>query len=357
VTKREVRRIVGQWIVETRSKHLGYQGCFLNGSINSLSEMDPIHDNSDIDLTIVIDETIEKIIGVPKRQYYQGVLIEPALCPKSWFDDRDGILKEPNYACHLAADCVIDDKENYLHDLHHYAELRYGLPENTEARCRRLSERLLSDSMTMMTDSKMETMKIIGHTNVVSSLAQIILLAHLQIPTYRKCLLWCRDYLKKIERIDLYDRIMHLLIGASFSEDDVCRFYEDVLWLYHKALTVKREPFLGDFYIYPEFMGLVANTADEFLKGGNAREGVLWMLDLQAASLIAIEQSETDRDKLESRIIFRKNLNRIGIHDQIDYQDKAIEARCILDEIMTVAVGIICTQRIHRSIPISTISE
>jgi hypothetical protein len=341
VTKREAIQIVEMWVTATKRKHTGYQGCFLNGSINSLSEDDTISENSDIDLTIVIDEMVEEIGLVPKKEFFKGVLLEPAFCPKSWFDDRDGILKEPNYACHLAADCVIDDKDSYLHDLHCYIESRYSLSENVEARCRRLSERLITSSIPMMTDSDTDSMKVIGHTNVVSSLAQIILLSYQKIPTYRKCLIVSRDYLKRIERNDIYDRIICLLVGDSFIDKDVQEFYNDVLALYHQALVVKCEPFFGDFYIYPEFKNLVACTADEFLKAGNAREGVMWMLDIQAASLMAIEQSAMDFNRQDSRAIFKGNLNRIGIQSRVDYQEKATKARYLLDAIMAIAVDVI----------------
>jgi hypothetical protein len=341
LTKREARRLVEKWVTAISGEHPGYHGCFLSGSVNSLADNDIIPDNSDIDLTIVIDETVEAIGRVPKREYYHGVLLEPAFCPKSWFDDRDGILREPNFACHLAADCIVDDKDHYLRELHRYIQPRYGLPESAEARCRRLSQRLQESGIALMTDSDSEAMRVIGHTLTVSGLGQIILLANLQIPTYRKCLIRCRDYLKQRGRIGLYDRILRLLVGPHITAEEVGALYRNVLALYHKALETKREPFFGDFYIYPEFADLVTRTADEFIKGGDSIEGVMWMLDIQAASLLAIEQGVEDRDKYEARAVFQGNLCRIGIRDRADYQAKATEARSILDELLNLAIDII----------------
>jgi hypothetical protein len=349
LTKREARRLVEKWVAAISGEHPGYQGCFLSGSVNSLADDDIIPDNSDIDLTIVIDEMVETIGRVPKREYYYGVLLEPAFCPKSWFDDRDGILREPNCACHFAADCIVDDKDQYLSELHHYIEPRYGIPEIAEARCRRLSQRLQENGIALMTDSDSEAMRVIGHTLTVSSLGQIILLAYLQIPTYRKCLIRCRDYLKQRGRIDLYDRILCLLVGPLVAAEEVSAFYRNVLILYRKALETKREPFFGDFYIYPEFADLVTRTADEFIKGGDSKEGVMWMLDIQAASLLAIEQCVEDRNKYEARAVFQDNLRRIGISDRADYQAKATEARSILDELLGLAIDTIYNRKTRGS--------
>lgn len=335
-TVAEARSIARMWVEENARGFDGYSGAFLVGSIAHLDENSPVPHGSDIDIIIVTQNPDSQDQPGPTKLIYNGLLLERAICPKEWFLDKEGLLAEPNFACHFHRNNIIEDPLGILSDVHQFISRNYTKRKWVEARCLRLQERILTDSggEGMMLGSGDLCLQTIGHGMVVSGIAQLPLIANLENPTYKKCLVRARTLLPKAE----YSSLLQLLGSESLGRVEVDQLHAECLRAYGKSLEVKKTSFFGDSDIARELRPYIVETLSEMARQNNHRESVLWVMDVHSSAVTAIQNDGTPADKESYLTSLQDSLRLLGIGDGVEFGGKAEDARSLVPRVMETAM-------------------
>ena len=333
-TVAEAKRIARRWVEENARGLEGYSEAFLVGSVAALDEDRLVPYGSDIDIIIVSQNPHSHGQPGPTKLMYDGILLETATCPKEWFLDKEGLLAEPNFACHFHRNNIIEDPLGILSDVHRFVRRNYTKLKWVEARCCRLQERILTSSVQMMLGSEDLCLRTIGHGMVVSGIAQLPLIANLGNPTYKKCLIRARTLLPKHD----YAALLQLLGSENLNRAEVDQLHAECLRAYDKSLEVKKTSFFGDSDIARELRPYIVETLSEMARQNNHRESVLWVMDVHSSAVTAIQNDGTPADKESYLTSLQDSLHLLGIGDGLGFGRKAEDARRLVTRVMEIAM-------------------
>ncbi|MEM7129557.1 MAG: hypothetical protein AAF702_24705 [Chloroflexota bacterium] len=323
-----------QWVHDIGSQEIGYVGSFMAGSINRMADNALWKPLSDVDIFTLVDR---KIDGWSEQQkfLYQGVIVESVVFPLERFEKSEQVLSRVD-AINLTTSSIIADPRGYLTKLAHTISREYTMDRWTRRRCMKSRDGILSEYLLGMLDAESLPAKVFDLLEAVMQMAQLPALAQNQNPTVRQCLLASHHHFTELGHPALHESLLTLLGSAEIDEPTAMRHLRMCAQSFDYATTIIRTPFWGDFDVNQDMRPIGIDGGRELIERGYPREAIWWILFIHTLAQIAIQNDAPETEKATYLNLYKQILQELGLHSNLDFQQRSSLGQCILTEIMKV---------------------
>jgi hypothetical protein len=333
----EARRIAQAWVHREASGLPGFNGAYVAGSANWLSDDAELPATSDLDVNLVLDDTGTTIAR--RKLLEQGVLLEVSTIPLDLLRTPEQVLADFALAGGFRVPSVIADPTGHLTRLQTAVSAQFADPVWVRKRCEHAEARALR-----FLDGLRESMPLnywtIGWAFGASVPTLILLTAGLRNPTVRRRYVAVRELLAEHGRLDLYERLLDVYGCGSLGREQVERHLAALAETYDATVPVMTPdfPFAAD--ISPRSRHIAIDGSRDLIRQGLHREVVFWLLVTfgrcqEALSAVAPHLLPQCEPRL------RALLADLGIRSFEDIRHRADDVRALLPEIRRAAEAII----------------
>ena len=328
MTAGQVRRTASDWILTNGSEIPGFCGAFFAGSINWTDEDVEWPATSDVDVFVVVDSTETSELERGIRHYgLDDVLLEVSVFASERFQTAEEVLSDYPMACHFSVSSIITDPTGKLNELHNDVSEHYAERKWIRKRIQQLNESVLSE----MEEGPFDLFFTVTRT------AQVLLLANLLSPTWRKALMISREILASMNNLSLHEKMLEFFGCADLDPGEVESLFTQCATAFEYAKGIVCTPFVGDVNISdlarPKWIG----GSREVIDMGYHREAVPWMLVIRSLCQTAINNDAPEdlKDRYDEE--YKGILERLGLGSSPDYEQRAVLGREMLKETMHAA--------------------
>ncbi len=336
----EVKKIARAWVQSEGPKLRGYQGAYFSGSINTRPNDSDYPPTSDVDIKFVLDEgdrvALEKLHLVFD---YDGLMLDRSVQPFENFQDAQNVLGSPWLASHFATNSVIEDPSGRLMSVHHYVAQHYAERGWVEKRCAQVA-RDFQPYKEMMVGSRSDPVYRLGFPLVVLTLAQFLLVAHLQNPTVRKALIITQAILEEYGESPLHEEVLQVLGSATMTSEQVALHLDELRAAYPYATSVFQTRFSIDQNMSEAVRPTAIAAAQALIDAGYHREALFGILVHRALCQIAIDYDAPPAEQARYDWQYEQLLQALGLATPDDHVARADLAQRTFDRIRVVAAAI-----------------
>ncbi|MBN1877484.1 MAG: hypothetical protein JXA33_24895 [Anaerolineae bacterium] len=331
---KEVRELARQWVEAESANIPQFMGAFLTGSINWLADDMVWPATSDVDITLVVEG------DAPHNRWrpaYQGLVLDPSFKSLEELRSAEQVLGTYYLAGHFVSPTsILADPSGHLTHLQSQVAKDYAQRRWVRCRCEQawqLAEACIAD---MVSPNPPEERAIYLMLTVVFT-GQILALADLRNPTFRKSSVLAREVLSSIGQVELHEGLLELLGSAPLRRGDVEYLFQELTEAFDRATTVFQTPCWDDYMVTPVSRPNFIDGAWELIDAGFHREAMSWMLMIRTVCQRIFENDAADNEKAAFRKRYEAMLQALGLHSLPDYQQRAKQAHMMLSEVMSVA--------------------
>jgi hypothetical protein len=285
---REARAIAEQWVAELVDGSPGEAlGAFTYGSVNWMSDNDPVPPTSDLDLVVVVPEVEPARHRVFKRSY-GGMAIEASYLPRARLLSAEAVLGDPFLGPNLACARVLSDREGILRGLQQAMIPEYGRRHWVRERWRALRDQALALIAAFEVSDSVVYLNGVACL-AVRAMAQMALLADLRNPTVKKALVEVRDVLAANGLAGEHRELLCLLGYDSLDGETILKVAARCRTALEEACRWLRTPFIGDNCVSLCSLPALDVDAPACAANGTGREIFLWVETLYVHAMIALQ--------------------------------------------------------------------
>lgn len=179
-----------------------------------------------------------------------------------------------------------------------------------------------------------------GFPLLVLTLAQFLLVAHLQNPTVRKALVMTQAILEEYGEGPLQEDVLQVLGSATMEREQVAVHLDELQAAYDYAITVRQTHFFGDSPVTESARRSVIEATKALIEGGYHREAMLPLLWNRALCQIAIDYDAPPKERERYDRHYQQLLQSLGLATPDDHVARADLAQRTFDRIRVAAVAI-----------------
>lgn len=330
----DVKDVARRWVSEVAQGLPGFEGAFLHGSINWMSDDDPYPRTSDVDVGVVFGD------GAPRaklgKKLIDGVIVEGAAISHDRLATAEQLLGNFQLAHSLRTNSIIADPTGHLERVQTEVERRFGERRWVLARCadaRNNSSRYVG----LIDRSAPYYNQAICWLFAEGNLAHVPLIAGLRNPTVRRRYSAVREYLESVGRLDTYETILEMLGCATMSRSSVERHLQHMTDAFDRAASLIRSdlPFGSDISLLARPVAVAGSH--ELIERGEHREAVFWIAVTYARCMTVLELDAPGAVASEFEPGFRALMRDLGVETLEDKQRRATELESFLPELMALA--------------------
>ncbi len=336
----EAKRIAQEWVRREGPNVRGYQGAYFIGSINTRPDDSDLPTTSDVDLTFVLDDDDPQTVQTLHLDFdHDGLMLDRSVHSFEQFQDAQSVLGSPWLAAHFATNCVIDDPSGRLTSVHHYVAQHYAERAWVEKRCAQVAVDF-QDYKEMMVGSRSESLYRWGFPLVAITLAQYILVAHLQNPTTRSALVVTQAILKDYGQSALHEEMLQTLGSATLERDQVEAHFDEFCAAFNYAIAIRHTRFDADGAVTEPARPATIDGTKALIENGSHREAMFPLLWNRALCQIAIDFDAPPQERERYTLDYEQLLQSLGLATLDDHIARAQLAQQTFDRIRVTAAAI-----------------
>jgi hypothetical protein len=330
----DVGDLVHEWI-DLHGQHLpGFCGAYLFGSIATMPPDAQFAPYRDVDLIVVLD-TGTRTTDENLEVFYKGLMLEVGFIGLDEHRDAEDILARPDRAGTMAKTRILADPMGILTPLQLEVRRSYTEPQWIAARCR-VEKQALLDGLDAMLGPPVPLPRFFALVQVVFSMAGLLAVARLEMPTSRRALIRLKQHLDEEERADVYAEILDMCGVATLTSTQVRTFHSDMMSAFDRAVEVKRTvlPYSFKFEIHTRSY---ANEAIvEMIDEGFHREAAFYLgLPYGGANNI-IQHDAPEAERAEVQAGYDNFLESLDLIQPRDWSRRIKQARTCADEVIHI---------------------
>lgn len=337
---RQAKDAARQWVVEEAGRIPRFYGAYFVGSINRLPEDAPFPDTSDVDVQIVLEG--HEAPDDNQLFLYRDVVLEVSYAPSDHLQSPEQVLGNYPVAIHFTAPSIILDPSGRLEHLRAAVSREYAKPEWVRKRCEHARDWLLA-SMEWLQGTDPIHDQVFSWTFPATALAHILLVADLQNPTERKCLVASKEVLARYDHLSLHHAMLGIWGSAGLSRERVQSLLTACAEAFDAASTIVRTPFFGASTISEHARPIAIDGSRELIDRGYHREAVMWIVVTHSWCQKALHNDAPPEVRKAFTPSYRRLLDELGIASTADVQKRADEIRRLLPAVWEVSEEIIAT--------------
>jgi len=332
----EVIAIAREWMERHGRDLPGCQAAHLVGSLTGLPHNSIFAAYRDVDISIVssVEHSGEAaVLDIP----YRGLIIECGFHSLADYRSAGKLLAHPGLAAHLAVDCVLYDPDGLLATVQPIVARDYRRRRWVLERCeaeKRDTLRLLEQAE--RAEAPGEYMLAL-YSLVGMALCGLLMVATLQAPTHRRCLVLARDLLYERDRPELYEALLDLLGHATLSRAEVERWLALASVAFDRAVAVKRSPSPFGFKFKPHVRPYLIDGARELIEQGLHREAMWWLGFVYFASNAVIQNDGDAGEQPDYQARLCEFLGPLASETATERRGRVLRARRLADALFTLA--------------------
>lgn len=337
---REVKEIARQWIETQMDSLPEFRGAILAGSINWMPDDAPWPPASDVDVWGVmdVDETFD-LDPYHQRFSHHGLIVDFAARSGSLFQDWEQVAGTYWLACHVAALGIIADKDGRMQALHEKVAEHYSQREWVRHRCDNAAA--LHDqelAYILLPEPVIERGRLLHYVAV--TYAQLLLVANLGNPTFRKAFVQARELLAEQNRPDVHESLLRIIGSCEIDDEQAGALYRNLEEAFGCSSRVARTRFNHDHFAREMARTPVVDGTRELIEAGYPREAVGWMLLVRPLCQTAIDFDASEQEIAYFQESYTSFLHTLGLYTLADYEARAELARSLRPTVMQVAEAI-----------------
>ncbi len=348
----DAKAAADEWVRELSSDLSGFVAAYLCGSVCARNDEDIFKDTSDVDIRIVVDGVVPDPFLDPRhplaqRKFrFRGVILEPT--PVAWDSLRsaDVVLADRYLSPPLAHACILSDPRGVLHSLQGVVSREFSRRSWIRKRCEQSSASAIAMCKLVGTPppSAVYDRQALDAAYVfifaLIDAALIPILADLQEPTTRKCLVVSAETLGRYGWRHLAELLVQLLGSSQLTTSQVADQLDALQRAFSRAVEVHQTPFYGDFDISPDARAIVMEGARE-LAAVHYQEAMHWILFNRIIAQSALMNDAPPDEREGHAADFRSLLTMLGIENDHDLVTRADAIQQALPLLMEAAQDII----------------
>lgn len=330
----QVRELALQWVEAEAENIPQFLGAFLTGSINWLADDVAWPTTSDVDIALVVEGNAP---NTRCRLAYQGLILDPSFKSIEELQSAEQVLETYYLAGHFASlTSILADPTGHLTNLQAQVSTDYARRQWVHRRCeqaKQLAEACVED---MISPNPQEERPIYLMLTVVFT-GQILALADLRNPTFRKSLVFARETLSAIGQVELHELLLALLGSATLSRGDVNSFFRELTEAFDRAEMLYQTPCWDDYMVTTISRPTYIDGSLELIDAGFHREAMSSMLMIRTVCQRILENDASGSEKVKFRKRYENMLQALGLDSLHDYEQRAKQAQITLPEVLRVA--------------------
>lgn len=335
---RHAKDVARQWVIEEARKIPGFCGAFFHGSINWLSDDAVLPATSDVDVMVVLAESLpsEKLGKILHRD----VLLEISYLPSDQLQSADVVLGQYHLAGSFSTASVIQDPSGQLTALQGAVAKDYAKRRWVYRRCEHARDKVLTGHSSMIES-------IPFHDQVVAWLfpagvtTHVLLAAGLRNPTVRRRYAAVRELLVDYGHHGFYDTLLDMLGCRQMSRERV----EHHLAAMTDAFDATKEVIETPFFFASDISDIARPGAIdgswELIERGHHREAIFWIVATysRCQKVFHHDAPVAMQDRFEPG--YRRLVGELGITSFADLQRRNDQVKALLPSVWEVAEAII----------------
>jgi hypothetical protein len=337
---REVRQLAREWMEAQASNLPTCRGAILAGSINWMSMTDLWPPTSDVDVWGLLDVDDDFDLDPYHRRFqHHDLIVDFAALHYKLFRNWQEVLGTYWSACHVASPGVLYDTGGQLQQLHERVARSYSQRQWVQRRCLNAlawQEEATADMLPV--EPVRERVRSLAYAAV--TYAQILLVADLGNPTFRKAFRNAKTLLEARNRLDLHDSILSIMGCRDLSDTQVEEMYLNLAEAFDCSSRVAHTRFGQDHFAREMARVPVVDGTRELVDEGYGREAVGWMLLIRPLCQTAIDFDGSEEEKEHFGESYENFQNTLGLYTLADFEERAEMALSLRSEVMQVAAEI-----------------
>jgi hypothetical protein len=336
MTVMDAKRYAKVFVADRYLSDEGFMGAFLGGSTAFMNNNADFPFGSDIDVRVLYASEQQLPVNIRDHFECKGAIIEPSYRVADEIFDLDRLLDNPYSVSDLVNGDVLSDPSGRLEQIQREIQNTYKNDQHIMRRCRGLGKVIdrLAGAIT-------EPVRALGpvvtiFSIIVSTLAQLPLVATLQNPTIRRALAESKLILEKWNNGDLYGELLSLIGGNKVAPEVVKVLTGRCLKTFDYAVTVISSFFPAADFIDAQLRERWATGMSELIDSGNSDESLPFILHKYGASMTAIENDAPDSAKLVWRRLFEQTLEELGLNDRSEILRRVTDAQNVYYRMLAV---------------------
>jgi hypothetical protein len=340
MTTAQARDIAKQWALEQVGIVPGLRGVFLAGSINHLSDSDPLPRESDVDIYLVVDD--EQMPEVTQRKFeYRGVLLEPSYHPRSAFSSPGRVLENFIYAFHLSVPSVVFDPYDELAPIQKEVEKGYTELHWVEQRCQRIMDSALQVYIPEMVGASHPYQKTLAFLFTANCAIQLPLAATLKPPTVKKAMIFFRDLCEAYSADELYRSYLELLGSSSMDKPQVRDYLTRCTAAFNFVIPIRKTKFPLSHCASEDERTYLIDGSGFLIESGYFRDAIPWILMTWSVAANVMRNDGSQAAIAPYLNDYEDFLKDLGVTTETELQTKASKARAVMDRSMVLAQTIL----------------
>lgn len=335
---RDAKDVARQWVIDEASQTPGFCGAFFHGSINWLSDDAAVPATSDVDVMVVLTESLpsEKLGKILHR----GVLLEVSYLPSDQLQSPDVVLGQYHLAGSFSTASVILDPSGHLTALQAAVSRDYAKRRWVYRRCEHARDKVIA-GQNSLTESDPFHDQVFAWLFPAGVTTHVLLAAGLRNPTVRRRYLAVRELLADYGHLDFYDTLLEMLGCGQMSREQV----EHHLGTLTAAFDVAKEVIETPFFFASDISDIGrANAIDggwELIERGYHREAVFWIVATYSRCQKVLHHDGPVAQYERHEHGYQQLLGDLGITSFADLQRRNEEVKALLPRVWAVAEAII----------------
>ncbi len=333
---KEVRELARQWVEAEADKIPGFSGAFLHGSINQLADDMVWPASSDVDIALVVTG-VDSGQQDRHRTTYKGLLLDPSFKNMDELQSAEQVLGTYYLACHFVTPTsILADPTGHLTRLQPKVAASYTKRRWIRQRCEQAKQLAESSNRDMIGPNPCEERHIYLLLTLIYS-AQILALADLRNPTFRKSLVSAQEILTVGGQAGLHEALLKLLGNANMSRTEAAEHCQELTEAFDRAVMLLRTPCWDDYMVTAISRPNFIDSSWELINSGFHREAMIWMLLIRTVCQRVFENDASANEKAAFRVRYGNMLHALGLNSLLDFQQRAKQVRMVLPEVMRKA--------------------
>jgi hypothetical protein len=348
----DAKAAADEWVRGLSSDLSGFVAAYLCGSVCARKDGDMFKDTSDVDIRVVVEGVVPDPFLYPRhpmaqRKFrFRGVILEPTSVSWDSLRNADVVLADRYLSPPLAHACIVSDPRGVLHTLQRAVSREFSKRYWIRKRCEQSSAsaiavcRLLGTPPPLVVYDPVALNAAYVFIFALIDAALIPILAGLQEPTTRKCLVTSSDTLQRYGWNHLAEKLVRLLGSSELTVHQVAVQLDALQRAFDRAVEVHRTPFYGDFDITEDARAIVMEGARE-LAASHPREAMHWILFNRIIAQSALMNDAPSGERELHSADFRSLLGMLGVENDDDLLNRAEAIQQALPLLMEAAEDIV----------------
>lgn len=273
---KEAKGVAQQWVETEASKMPGFAGAFIFGSVNWMSDDDPMPLTSDLDVRVVIDA--DELPPSYQKLVHDNVLLDISYTQLEDIRSPEAVLSDYPTAAHFIRPSILTDPTGHLNRIRTVVAEEFPRRKWVQARVEAAQNWQLGSLELFLDKSDPLHDQVFAWLYATSLFSHVILVANLKNPTVRKMLVAAREVLERYDQLAFHESVLEVFGFATLSREQVDQSFENLVEVFETAKAVRKTDFFGSSGISEAGRPTTLGGIEELIERGYYREAVFWLI-------------------------------------------------------------------------------